>query len=199
MRRGSTANQHHCSACYGAGTRVEVHRSRYELERVLHKHGAHDVLFVEADANASIQFAMRGHYVQLALPLPDPEEARFTHTASGRRRSAAAQERAYEQEFERFLAPRFSEERKRKRRAPKAVNWLLGGSHTVAIGLVAAFLVPASAVGAFALPANVVGHLATPFRSSVPDDPTASGPRSDGAAVALGGWTPSRGGTYASD
>jgi hypothetical protein len=190
---------------------VEVHRSRYELERVLHKHGAHDVLFVEADANASIQFAMRGHYVQLALPLPDPEEARFTHTASGRRRSAAAQERAYEQalrehwrslvvavrgklqsvesgistfeqEFERFLIPRFREEEKKSRRAPKAVNWLLGGSHTLAIGLVAAFLVPASAVGAFALPANVIAHLATPFGSSVPGDPTSSSPGSGGAA-----------------
>src|SRR5437660_9117095 len=97
MRRDTFENQHDCSACHGAGTRVEVHRSRYELERVLHKHGAHDVLFVEADANASIQFAMRGHYVQLALPLPDPEHAPFTHTPSGRRRTASAQERAYDQ------------------------------------------------------------------------------------------------------
>ena len=96
MRRGSTENQN-CPACYGARTRVEVHRSRYELERVLQHHGAYDVIFVEADANASIQFAMRGHYVQLALPLPDPEHERFTHTPSGRRRTASAQERAYEQ------------------------------------------------------------------------------------------------------
>src|SRR5437660_4016317 len=190
MRRDTFENQHDCSACHGAGTRVEVHRSRYELERVLQKHGAHDVLFVEADANAAIQFAMRGHYVQLALPLPDPENTLFTHTPSGRARATAAQERAYDQalrehwrslvvavrgklqsvesgittfehEFERFFVPQFEDEKKkRKRKAPKAVNWLLGGSHTLAIGLVAAFLVPASAVGAFALPTNVVGRLA---------------------------------------
>src|SRR3954454_8909628 len=97
MRRDTSVNQHQCSASYGAGTRVEAHRSRYELERVLNKFGADDVFFVEADANASIQFAMRGHYVQLALPLPDPENSRFTHTPSGKRRTAAAQERAYEQ------------------------------------------------------------------------------------------------------
>src|SRR5207302_6107037 len=112
---------------------------------------------------------MRGKYVQLALPLPDPHSTRFTHTASGRRRTASAQERAYEQalrehwrslvvavrgklqsvesgistfeqEFERFLLPRAHEEEKRNRKAPRAVNWLLGGSHTLAIGLVAAFL-----------------------------------------------------------
>src|SRR5947208_12549589 len=179
MRRDTSENQHDCSACHGAATRVEVHRSRFELERVLSNYGAHEVLFVEADANASIQFAIRGQYVQLALPLPDPDSARFTHTASGRRRTLAAQERAYEQalrahwrslvvavrgklqsvesgistfehEFEPFLVARVQEERKkRNRRAPKAVGWLLGGSHTLAIGLVAAFLVPASAVGAF--------------------------------------------------
>src|SRR2546423_10071061 len=140
MRRETTENQHNCSACYGAGTRVEVHRSRYELERFLNKFGARDVVFVEADANAAIQFAMHGQYVQLALPLPDPEHARFTHTPSGRRRTVAAQERAYEQalrehwrslviamrgklqsvesgistfeqEFSRFLVPQFTEEK----------------------------------------------------------------------------------------
>ena len=40
MRRETPENQHHCSSCYGAGTRMEVHRSRYELERVLYKYGA---------------------------------------------------------------------------------------------------------------------------------------------------------------
>src|SRR5437762_14025100 len=98
MRRETPEHQrHHCSSCYGAGTRVEVHRSRYELERVLQNYGADEVLFVEADANASIQFAMRGRYVQLALPLPDPQDSRFTHTPSGKARTATGQERAYAQ------------------------------------------------------------------------------------------------------
>ena len=222
MRRETPANQHECTAYYGAGTRVEIHRSRSELERLLNKYGADEVLFVEADAGASIQFAMQGRYVQLALPLPDPQHSRFTHTPSGKPRTVAAQERAYEQalrehwrslvvavrgklqsvesgistfdqEFERFLVPHFAEEKKRGRKAPKAVNWLLGGSHSLAIALVAAFLVPASAVGAFALPTNVVGHLAAPFRSTVAADDNAAGNGSNGLALAVGGWAPSNG------
>ena len=228
MRRETSEIRHDPSACYGAGTRVEVHRSRYELERVLHRYGAHDVLFVEADANASIQFAMQGRFVQLALPLPDPANPRFTHTPSGKPRALAAQERAYdqalrehwrslvvavrgklqsvesgistfEQEFDRFLVPHFAEEKKRSRKAPKAVNWLLGGSHSVAIALVAAFLVPASAVGAFALPANVVGSLATPFRSAVDDVANAGSSGADGLALARGGWAPSNDDGFSED
>lgn len=224
MRRETPENQqHHCSSPYGAGTRVEAHRSRFELERVLHKYGADEVLFVEADANASIQFAMEGRYVQLALPLPSPQDSRFTHTPSGKLRTATAQERAYEQalrehwrslvvavrgklqsvesgistfeqEFDRFLVPQFADEKKkRNRKAPKAVNWLLGGSHTLAIALVAAFLVPASAVGAFALPTKVVGHLAAPFRSAVADESAAANQGGSGLALARGGWSPSSG------
>ena len=222
MRRETPENQQHHSSCYGTGTRVEVHRSRHELEHVLHKYGADEVLFVEADANASIQFAMHGRYVQLALPLPDPHDARFTHTPSGKPRALSAQERAYdqalrehwrslivavrgklqsvesgistfEQEFDRFLVPHFAEEKKkRQRKAPKAVNWLLGGSHSLAIALVAAFLVPASAVGAFALPTDVVGHLSAPFRSAVVES-TAADHAGSGIALARGGWAPSSG------
>jgi hypothetical protein len=193
---------------------VGVHRSRYELERVLGRYGATDFAFVEADANAAIQFAMDGRYVQVALPLPDPTANHFTHTPSGRPRPADAQERAYEQalrehwralllavrgklqsvesgisrfedEFSNFLVPHFQEDpKKARRRKPKAVNWLLGSSHSLAIALVAAFLVPASAVGAFALPPSVVDHLAAPFRGALPDE---LGVPSDHArAVALG-------------
>jgi outer membrane biosynthesis protein TonB len=225
MRRETPLNQHHCAACHGSGTRVEVHRSRNELERVLSKFGAEEVLFVEADANAAIQFAMHGRCVQLALPLPDPENARFTHTPTGKPRTTAAQERAYEQalrehwrslvvavrgklqsvesgistfeqEFDRFLVAGFSaaEKKRRDRKKPRGVNWLLGGSHSLAIALVAAFLVPASAVGAFVLPTNVVGHLAAPFRSAVSDDSSAGGTAADGVALARGGWSPSFGG-----
>src|SRR5262249_39043721 len=99
----------------------------------------------------------------------------------------------FEQEFDRFLVPQFAAEKKqRNRRTPKAVNWLLGGSHTLAIALVAAFLVPASAVGAFALPTNVVGQLAGPFRSAVVDE-SAAGRSANGIALARGGWSPSSG------
>jgi hypothetical protein len=207
------------SACYGAGTRVGVHRSRYELESVLSKYGADDVLLVEADATAAVQFAMHGRYVQLAFPLPDPQDARFTHTPSGKVRAASARERAYdqalrehwrslivavrgklqsvesgistfEQEFDRFLVPQLAAEKKRDRRAARAVNWLLGGSHAAAIVLVAAFLVPASAVSAFALPTNVVGQLAAPFRSAITDE-SAAAKRANGVALARGGWSPS--------
>jgi hypothetical protein len=99
----------------------------------------------------------------------------------------------FEQEFGRFLVPQLSVEKKRRdRRAPKAVTWLLGGSHSIAIALVATFLVPASAVSAFALPTNVVGQLAAPFRSAVVDESSAGGSAS-GVALAAGGWSPSAG------
>jgi hypothetical protein len=192
---------------------VGVHRSRYELERVLGRYGASDFALVEADANASIQFALEGRYVQLALPLPDPNAAHFTHTPSGRPRTVTAQERAYEQalrehwralllavrgklqsiesgistfedEFAGFLVPHFHEQKSARRKKPKAVNWLLGSSHSVAIALVAAFLVPASAVGAFALPPSVVDHLAAPFRGALPDELAV--PSEHARAVALG-------------
>jgi hypothetical protein len=193
---------------------VGVHRSRFELERVLDRYGATDFAFVEASASAAVQFAMDGRYVELALPLPDPNEPHFTHTASGRPRAIAAQERAYEQalrehwrglllavrgklqsvesglstfedEFRNFLAPHLDEKRtKRERKKPRAVNWLLGGSHSLAIALVAAFLVPASAVGAFALPPTVVGRLAAPFRGALPNE--LGVPSDDARALALG-------------
>jgi hypothetical protein len=193
---------------------VPVYRSRFELERVLGRHGATDFAVVEADASASIQFAVHGCFVQLGLPLPDPKDARITATASGRPRSVAAQERAYEQalrehwrafvlavrgklqsvesgistfedEFASFLVPHVREENGRTRRKkPRAVNWLLGSSHSLAIGLVAAFLVPTSAVSAFALPPSVVGHLSAPFRGVLP---TEVGESSDDAhPLALG-------------
>ncbi len=190
-----------------------VHRSRYELERVLGRYGASDFALVEADASAAIQFALQGRCVQLALPLPDPNAPPFTHTPSGRPRTVTAQERAYEQalrehwralllavrgklqsvesgistfedEFAGFLVPQFHEEKTARRKRPKAVNWLLGSSHTVAIALVAAFLVPASAVGAFALPPNVVNRLAAPFRGALSDELAV--PSKHARAVALG-------------
>jgi hypothetical protein len=193
---------------------VGVHRSRFELERVLDRYGATDFAFVEASASAAVQFAMDGRYVELALPLPDPNAPHFTHTASGRPRAIGAQERAYEQalrehwrglllavrgklqsvesglstfedEFRNFLAPHLDEKKtKRERKKPRAVNWLLGGSHSLAIALVAAFLVPASAVGAFALPPTVVSHLAAPFRGALPSE--LGVPSDEARALALG-------------
>jgi hypothetical protein len=193
---------------------VGVHRSRYELERVLDRYGATDFALVEADSEAAIQFAMDGRYVQVGLPLPDSNARHFTHTASGRPRAPEAHERAYEQamrehwrglllavrgklqsvesglstfedEFANFLMPHFEEKKRNgERKKPRAVSWLLGSSHSVAIALVAAFLVPASAVGAFALPPTVVGQLAAPFRGALPHE---LGESSDGArALALG-------------
>jgi hypothetical protein len=204
---------------------VGVHRSRYELERVLGRYGATDFAFVEADSEAAIRFAIGGRYVHVGLPLPDSSARHFTHTPSGRPRGPEAHERAYEQalrehwrglllavrgklqsvesglstfddEFASFLMPHF-EEKKQERRKPRAVGWLLGSSHSLAIALVASFLVPASAVGAFALPPTVVGRLAAPFRNALPHE---LGEPSDRArALALGqsiwareGTTPSR-------
>jgi hypothetical protein len=220
LRQSTSGNGRHPSASYGAGTRVGVHRSRYELERILGRYGASDFAFVEVDANASIQFAMHGRYVQLALPLPDPTDERFTQTPTGRPRTMVAQERAYEQalrehwralvlavrgklqsvesgistfdkEFAAFLVQHALEERNGKRKKkPRAVNWLLGSSHSLAIVLVAAFLVPGSGVSAFALPPSVVDHLSAPFRGALPDElGEGSGDGSRSVVLGSSGWS----------
>jgi hypothetical protein len=220
LRQGTTIKRHQSSAPYGAGTRVGVHRSRYELERILGRYGASDFAVVEADANASIQFALEGRYIQLALPLPDPDDEHFKLTRTGRQRTVVAQERAYEQalrehwralvlavrgklqsvesgistfdaEFAGFLVPHALEERNgRKKKKPRAVNWLLGSSHSLAIAMVAAFLVPASAVSAFALPPSIVDQLSAPFRGALPAQATASsdGTRTRTVALSSRGW-----------
>jgi hypothetical protein len=193
MRHSELATKKTSSSRYAARTRVDVHRSRFEVERVLGRYGATDFAFVEDHAAASIQFAIHGRYVQVALPLPDAESASFTHTPSGKPRSIAARERAYEQalrenwrafvlvlrgklesvesgissfedEFANFLLPAVADEDEKK--SPKAIRWLLRSSHSLAFVLVAAALLPASAVTAFALPPSVVENISAPFRQA---------------------------------
>jgi hypothetical protein len=216
MRHSGPATQKSSTPRYAAGTRVDVHRSRFELERVLCSYGGRDFAFVEDDANASIQFAIHGRYVQLAFPLPDPGSRRFSHTASGRRRTAIAQERAYEQalrenwrafvlvvrgklesvqsgvstfedEFASFLLPSFAEKTAVRKSSPKAVRWLLRSSHSLAFAMVAMFLLPASAVTAFALPPSVVERISAPLRGTFPEDAVRLATSLDSRPGVLGG------------
>src|SRR5947208_16545962 len=102
------------------------------------------VLCTERRRNAATNCGTGVRHGQLALPLPDPQDSRFTHTPSGKARTATGQERAYdqamrehwrslivavrgklqsvesgistfEQEFDRFLVPLAAGDRKRKR------------------------------------------------------------------------------------
>ena len=79
--------------------------------------------------------------------------ARLLLAVRGKLQSVESGISTFEHEFAEFLVPHLDAEAMEAgtEEAESAVNWLLGSSHTVAIGLVAAFLVPASAVGAFAL------------------------------------------------
>jgi hypothetical protein len=72
-------------------------RTQTALERLVERHGATDFVLLEDSISPSVSFALRGHYVQFVLPLPDRLSRQFTHTATGRPRALTAQERAYEQ------------------------------------------------------------------------------------------------------
>ncbi len=82
---------------YAGGTRVDVERSRRELETFLARRGASEFIVVQDDTSARVRFALYGNHFELVLPLPDPESRVFSHTPTGRRRTPAGQHRAYNQ------------------------------------------------------------------------------------------------------
>jgi hypothetical protein len=84
-------------APYARGTRVDVERSRRELEAFLAARGASDFIVLQDEASARVRFALYGNYFELVLPLPDPQSRAFSHTPTGRPRTPAGQQRAYNQ------------------------------------------------------------------------------------------------------
>jgi hypothetical protein len=80
---------------YAASTDVPSDRSRAEIERTLKRYGATAFAYAWEGEQARIAFKMAGRQVRLDLPLPSPAE--YSTTPTGKARSAAAIETAYEQ------------------------------------------------------------------------------------------------------
>ena len=82
---------------YAASTPVPVERTRAEIERTLARWGATAFAYGWQEGRAVLSFAAQDRCVHFELPLPQPDERRFTHTAGGRRRAAAQAQMEYEQ------------------------------------------------------------------------------------------------------
>jgi hypothetical protein len=81
---------------YAENTSVPVERSRAELERTLTRYGASSFGYMTAPGSATVMFEAHGRRIRFDLPLPRPDDRRFTHHSRGARTAAAAQE-AWEQ------------------------------------------------------------------------------------------------------
>lgn len=67
---------------YAGDTSTSVEKTRAELETVLKKYGADAFGYMSADGKAMVQFRASGKNVRFVLPLPLPNEKRFTHSTS---------------------------------------------------------------------------------------------------------------------
>lgn len=82
---------------YAARTEVPSSRSRNEIERVLTRYGATSFMSGWDEGQAVIGFVIHDRQVRFVLPLPDPQDRAFTRSETGRARSAAVAQKAYEQ------------------------------------------------------------------------------------------------------
>jgi hypothetical protein len=73
-------------AQYAQKTTVTKNATLAELEVLLGKHGATTFVAGTDKGIATIAFEVRGLRVLMRIPLPDPNEERFTHTPTGRQR-----------------------------------------------------------------------------------------------------------------
>lgn len=87
---------------YAEGTSVPVEKSKAEIEGLLTRYGADQFVSGWAEKEARIQFRAKGRYIRFVLPLPDPNERRFTHMRQYQRRTADGARKAWEQELRRI-------------------------------------------------------------------------------------------------
>jgi hypothetical protein len=80
---------------YAAKTDVPTDRSRAEIERALVRYGATGFMYAWEGDNQAIGFKIHDRYIRIILPMPD--RVRLETSTTGRRRSSAVQERAYDQ------------------------------------------------------------------------------------------------------
>ncbi|MBE7203882.1 MAG: hypothetical protein INR70_39650 [Parafilimonas terrae] len=82
---------------YAADTSVPMDRSIAEIRTTVRRYGASEFAHMESDTQAAITFTMRGRRILFRLAMPDPKDAEFTKTETGKPRSASVAEAAWEQ------------------------------------------------------------------------------------------------------
>lgn len=82
---------------YAENTSVPSDRSRAEIEKTLARYGAGSFMYGWQPGVAVVAFEMMGLRVRFDLPMPDRQSSEITDTPTGRARSAAQAESAYEQ------------------------------------------------------------------------------------------------------
>lgn len=82
---------------YAQQTNVTVNRSVAEIERALTRWGAEQFAYGWNGDRGVIGFVVRQRQVRLTVPLPDRQDKSFTHTPTGRPRSASQAKAAYDQ------------------------------------------------------------------------------------------------------
>jgi len=81
---------------YATKTEVPAERSRAEIERLLVRYGATGFMYAWEGESQVIAFKIHDRYIRIMLPMPDPADFQLTEETR-RRRSADAQQRAYDQ------------------------------------------------------------------------------------------------------
>jgi hypothetical protein len=80
---------------YAENTQVPVDRSKSEIERLIQRYGATEMVSGWRVEKAMIQFKMHDRHIRFVLPLPD--RAKFTDSETGRTRSDNVVQQKWEQ------------------------------------------------------------------------------------------------------
>lgn len=82
---------------YAESTSVSSEKSRAEIDRVIGRYGAEQFAYGWDQGRAMVGFKMHNRQIRFILPLPDRNSREFKQTPTGRGRTSAAAEAAYEQ------------------------------------------------------------------------------------------------------
>lgn len=82
---------------YAERTEVTSEKSRAEIERTLRRYGANAFAYGWHGLQAHVMFEVADRRIRFVIPMPDPADAKFTETPTGRERSQTAAEKEYEQ------------------------------------------------------------------------------------------------------
>lgn len=84
---------------YASNTKVSSEKSKYEIERLVMRHGADNFANFTSKNEAKIAFEYQGKRIVFSLPLPDPDDEKYHYTeAKHRKRSDEAAYASWEQD-----------------------------------------------------------------------------------------------------
>lgn len=82
---------------YADRTSVSAEKSRAEIEKLVRRYGATGFAYAWSDNAAQVAFAIIDRRVRFTLTMPNPTDREFTHSPTGRTRTAVAAEQVWEQ------------------------------------------------------------------------------------------------------